>query len=202
MIVYVESNFILELVLLQDQYKSCENILELCQKGKIDLVLPAFCVAETFHTQVSKTRVREELSRKVTDEIRQLSRSKPYEEVISELGNIASFFLKVSEEQIARFHQTLDRTLKTAEIIPLDSKILSFADKLQSAHKFSTPQDSVVLASVLSHLSKIAVGKKCFLERDEKDFKDPDIVDILEKYDCKIFYRFDSGYQYIQSQIA
>lgn len=44
--VYVETNFILELVFQQEQSLSCEHILNLCDKGFITLVAPAYCLAE------------------------------------------------------------------------------------------------------------------------------------------------------------
>jgi predicted nucleic acid-binding protein len=45
--VYVESNFVLELTLSQEQHESCEKILELCLTGPHSLVLPAFCIPES-----------------------------------------------------------------------------------------------------------------------------------------------------------
>jgi hypothetical protein len=42
--VYVESNFVLELALLQEEHETCENILALCERAEAKLVLPAFCL--------------------------------------------------------------------------------------------------------------------------------------------------------------
>ncbi len=52
--VYVESNFVLELTLAQEQHGSCEARLELCVAGYHSLLLPAFCVAESYHALVGK----------------------------------------------------------------------------------------------------------------------------------------------------
>ena len=41
MIVYIESNFVLELAYLQEECESCENILALSEEDKIELVIPA-----------------------------------------------------------------------------------------------------------------------------------------------------------------
>ena len=64
-----------------------------------------------------------------------------------------------------------------------------------------SPPDSIVYASVLHHLSTTTPAKSCFLNRNSKDFDDPDIVDELDGYNCKMLPRFDSGHKYIQSQI-
>ncbi|HEX8213826.1 MAG TPA: hypothetical protein VF584_26905 [Longimicrobium sp.] len=46
MIVYAESNFLLELAYLQEEHESCEEILALAESGRIRLLLPAFAVVE------------------------------------------------------------------------------------------------------------------------------------------------------------
>jgi hypothetical protein len=73
---YVESNFILELALEQEQYESCQSIVELGIRQKIHLVLPAFSIAETYETVIRRAKQREKLTREIVLEIQQLSRSK------------------------------------------------------------------------------------------------------------------------------
>ena len=45
--VYVESNFVLELALAQEQFESCEGILSLCEAGNVRLVVPAYSLDPT-----------------------------------------------------------------------------------------------------------------------------------------------------------
>ena len=44
MIVYVESNFVLELAFLQEEHEGCLELLSLSESGDICLVLPAFSI--------------------------------------------------------------------------------------------------------------------------------------------------------------
>jgi len=46
MIVYVESNFILEMVLGQKYASAIESILQLAERGKIELTFPSFALCE------------------------------------------------------------------------------------------------------------------------------------------------------------
>lgn len=70
--VYVESNFILELALQQEQAAACEKILSICEAGKAKLVLPAFCIAEPYETLVRRAKHRGNLSRDLATELGQL----------------------------------------------------------------------------------------------------------------------------------
>jgi hypothetical protein len=44
--IYVETNFVLELVFEQEQHISCEQMLALCESGRSPLIIPAYCLAE------------------------------------------------------------------------------------------------------------------------------------------------------------
>ena len=48
MIVYVESNFVLEVALGQEESPSAESILVLAESSKIELVFPGFSLKETY----------------------------------------------------------------------------------------------------------------------------------------------------------
>lgn len=50
MIVYVETNFVLEIAREQEQVVSANKILALAEEGKIELAFPAFTLSEPFST--------------------------------------------------------------------------------------------------------------------------------------------------------
>jgi predicted nucleic acid-binding protein len=60
--VYVETNFILELAFMQEQYESCNRILSLCEAGSTNLVLPAFCIAESYETLIRRANRRSQIA--------------------------------------------------------------------------------------------------------------------------------------------
>jgi predicted nucleic acid-binding protein len=198
--VYVESNFVLEVALLQEQHESCEKIVELCEAGKVHLVIPAYSLVEPHETIIRHAKNRKELSNALATEVKQLLRSKPFQEEVDVLQRVTGFLIRSQEEEKERLRNAIERLLKASEIIPLDSQILISARKYQLDHGLS-PQDSIVYASVLHHLSTASSTAKCFLNRNSKDFDDPDIVDALNSYGCKMLFKFDDGYGYISSQI-
>ena len=58
--VYVESNFVLELVLEQEQHLACREIVRLAEAGIIELVVPAFGLLEPYMTLHRRHREQEE----------------------------------------------------------------------------------------------------------------------------------------------
>lgn len=48
--VYVESNFVLEIALEQEQHRACEDLVRLAEDAAIELVLPSFALLEPYHT--------------------------------------------------------------------------------------------------------------------------------------------------------
>ena len=62
MTVYVESNFVLEQSLQQEECDSCAEIINLASKGKISLTVPAFSLAEPHVAILGKEKTRNRLS--------------------------------------------------------------------------------------------------------------------------------------------
>ncbi len=151
MIIYVESNFILELALEQEQCQSCEEILKICESGKGSLVIPAFCIAETYQTLRRRANERRQFGKLLGDELTLLGRTKSYSKDINTLQDVASILGKSIEEEIQRLDQVLNEKLRKAELIPLEQTIITDAIKSESQFNLK-PADAIVYSSILQHL--------------------------------------------------
>jgi len=195
--VYVEANFVLELALMQEEHENCENILLLCESAKAKLIVPAFSLTEPYETLVRRDKDRKQLAQTVKNELRELGRSKPYQTETSAYQAFANLLTRSGKEEQQRLFYLQDRLLMIGEIIPLGREILSAAAQFQIKHGLS-PQDSIVYASVLQHLQSNAPVTSCFLNRNSRDFDDPDIEESLAHYHCKVLFSFNHGFEYIQ----
>ena len=194
--IYVESNFVLELALLQEQCESCERLIELAETGKVRLIVPAYSLLEPYEKLGRQANQRLTLSNALNAEIKQLSRSTPYQNEMDTMQHVSGVLVRSSAEEKERLRRAVDRILAVAETIELDTQILRSANTYQ-LHLPLSPQDAVVYASVLSHLSTSTATAKCFLNKNSKDFDDPDIEEQLNTYSCKMLFSFDRGYQYV-----
>ena len=165
MIVYIESNFVLELALLQEEHRSCDSIVSLAESLAIDLAIPAFNLFEPYEVWRRRTGERTELYERLTLEMGQLARTESYAETVEDLGDPASILVRSGNEDKRRLDMTLGRILDCAAVIPLQGETLRDAIRFQGSLGLS-PQDSVVYASVIAHLSAASPGPKCFLNRD------------------------------------
>ena len=71
--VYVESNFVLELALLQEQSRSCEEILGLAEDGRIQLVVPAYSLIEPYETLIRTGMNRRRIWSELNNQIGQIA---------------------------------------------------------------------------------------------------------------------------------
>lgn len=199
MIVYVESNFVLELAFLQEEHESCEELLSLSESGDIRLVLPAFSIGEPYEAWVRRSKQRQGLHEQLSTTIRELSRSRPYQESSQEFQELTNLLLSSVEQEKSRLDETLERILQTADVISIDLSIIRSAIKFQESRDLE-PQDSIVYASILDHLTTASGGLRCFITQD-KDFENPDIENDLTKYNCKWLPNFTNGLGYIGSEL-
>ena len=198
--IYVETNFILELVFQQEQFVSCEQILQLCEAGRTRLIIPAYSLAEPHEKLSRQAKSRKELQQKLNIELKQLGRTASYMTRINSIQDITTLLVQSNEEERQRFVQYRRRFLRSAEVIALTANILNDAATYEDPYDLS-PQDALVYVSVITHLRQHRPQMACFLNRNSKDFDSPDIVDELNIFNCKMIPRFDHGYDFIQSQL-
>ena len=202
MIVYVESNFLLELALLQESHKSCQAILDLAKAQQIRLVLPSFCLGEPYEAFPRRDKRRREVSEKLSSEIREMSRSQPYKSFGDETKDFVGLMVQSIEDERNRLNELYQNELNNIELIQMDTDLMNRSIGYQRSIALS-PQDAIVFASVIGHLEQSARDTpKCFITKNSKDFKDPDIDDQLSNFNCKLLFRFEAGLGYIQSKAA
>lgn len=200
MIVYVESNFILELAFIREEYESCEQIIDLAKSNQVDLILPAYSIGEPYEAQVRREKRRVALHSQLIQEIKELSRSKPYSDFMKDSQEITDLLIRSNEEERKRLDVALSEILTLADIIPIEADVIKSAISFQNSLNLS-PQDAIVYASVVTHLESTVSEPKCFLTKNAKDFVNPDIIEQLAAYDCKLLTKFEDGLGYIQSHV-
>jgi len=199
--VYVESNFLLELTLSQEQHESCEKIVELCVTGMHSLALPAFCIPESFYALVGKARTRKKLAVDLQAESGQLSRSSFHQDRVVELERAAALLSRSIATEEAQFHSRAAEFLRHATLLPLDAATLDASGSLRATGVMPQYFDSLVLGSVLVDL-RTSSSASCFLNRNRSDFDDPQIVAMLAELGCKSVFNFDDGLAYLASQTS
>jgi len=198
--VYVESNFVLELVFQQEQSTSCEGILTLCKTGDIQLFVPSYCLAEPHEKLRRQNSSRQELQRTLNAELRQLARTSTYTDRVRSIQDITTLLVQSTEDERQRLDKYREQLLETATIIPLTATILRTAATYEVVYNF-VPQDAIVYASVVYQLAQNANLENCFLNRNSRDFDNPDIVEALALLNCKMIPKFADGYRYIQTKL-
>ena len=197
--VYIESNFVLELALLQEQHTACEEILRLSERGALALYLPAYALMESVETLTRRQADRRQVRTVLENQLVQLARTAIYTERLPELKGLASLLVDSAVEDLKRLEHLRSRFLNGAGLIALEGSILSAASQYQSRYDLHI-QDAVMYASILSHL-ELSRAPGCFLTRDG-DFDDPRIKRELKSYNCKLVWGFESGLQFLSSYVA
>jgi hypothetical protein len=198
--VYVESNFVLEHALEQEECDSCSEIIRLASLRQVMLLIPAFSLAEPHQAIAGKAKVRSRLGEELRVQLGELGRSKPHREMPVTFGALPATLIERAQFEREGVRRTVSELIQTAKVIPLDSGILLSAADIEVEYGLSG-QDAIVLASVLSDLESLRPDESCFLNRNSKDFDDPDIRERLDGLNCKFFPRFAPALAHISSRV-
>lgn len=194
--VYVETNFVLELALLQEQLASCREILRRCRTEQVQLLVPAISIAEAYETTVRRQRARRDLKRQLDFEMRELARTAEYATRTSDFQRLTALLTDSANEEAERLEEVRRELLEGAEILALDAATFRVATFYEAKHGLSA-RDALVFAAVKLHLGRHPGTVSCFVTRDSKDFDDPDLREELKQHGCKLLVRFDDACGYI-----
>lgn len=202
MIVYVETNFVLELARLQEQHQSCEEVLSLAEANKITLVIPAFSIAEarTSLVRLEKQRV-EFYNKQLLPHLRELSSSKTYREIPAKTEPFTNALIESSQQEWSALESVMSLILSIGEVIPLTSNILQAAIRNEETQGLEPP-DATVYASIIDDLGVRDKVPSCFLNKNSKDFANPDIYAELTQYACQMIPSFEDGLRYISKRLT
>jgi predicted nucleic acid-binding protein len=126
-IVYVETNFVLEQAFLQEENGSCTRLLEAAEAKDIELVLPAYSIGEPYEKLIRRRRERRQLSDRLRQELHELRRSAPYANEAEQYSDLARLLIDSNEQENQRLNEILFPILEIATIIPTDADVLKNA---------------------------------------------------------------------------
>lgn len=197
--VYAESNFVLEVVLEQEQHAGCAELIHLAEQGRIELSIPAFSLFEPFTTLYRRQRERHELHDRLQRELTLIGRTKAFSDEAS-ASTLPALLVRSAQEASSRFAAVQERLLRVVRILPLTSDVFAAAREAQTTHGLEL-HDAIVFASVFGDL-EAKPAESCFLNRNKKDFDDPTIVANLQARNCKMLGSFEDGARFVLAKLG
>ncbi len=195
MIVYGESNFVLELTLEQEEQAYAENILAAAERRQVILVVPSFSIDEPFSTVAHRSRIRRQINNSISEQARQLERSPTHAGLVTEIRAVVGKLASLEGHELMKLQSTVDRVLRVATVVPMTSAAFAAAADYSSGFGLSL-QDGIVLASTMSHAAtRPPTEPKIFANRNPKDFDVPDIVNLLATHGCELAVTFEDAWR-------
>jgi predicted nucleic acid-binding protein len=201
LIVYVESNFPLELARQQEQHADAEQILLSAEARQIELRFPQISIAEPF---AALDRFANERNRFLADLERQLSdlnRSQPHQPLVANLQPLVFTLIRLRRDETNLLESSVERMLSCGTAIPLTLPQFRDARSLSQSYGLS-PQDAMVLSCVLSDLRGMPqpTSESCFISRNSRDFAVAKKT--LVAMNCHYIPTFADGLKFIRARLA
>lgn len=112
--VYAESNFVLEIVLQQEQHQACEALVDLATRHRIELVLPGFALLEPYQTLVRREKEGKQLRQQLSSRAKQLERTASIAADVPGLYRSSELLVRAEQEASKRFRDTRASLLTVA----------------------------------------------------------------------------------------
>jgi predicted nucleic acid-binding protein len=200
LIVYVETNFVLELAYLRPTSDSCQRLLALARDGKIRIVVPAFALIEARIAWQRNIKRRNRLLLEVRAELGELSRSSPLSDIASQSQAFVSALVDTADQDRRRLESALEALRQQTTVLPTEPAIVPQAYVAELGFGLS-PQDAIIYVTVLDHAGR-REGSKLFVTQNANDFRVPQIEEELSRNGCKLLVTFDAAEAYVRKEIG
>ena len=142
MIVYAETNFILEMGYSQAENEFCEAIIELAENHQIALVIPSFSVGESYETSYRREKERESFVNELKIRQSQLSYSTERDILADHIQSMIGILTQSIQWDLDRLRRSLIRVAGVAEFISLGPSSLTLAQEYQRSIRMEPPDSS------------------------------------------------------------
>lgn len=201
MIVYVETNFILELAYLRSTSDNCQRLVDLARESKISLVIPGFALVEARMAWQNIAKRRNRLHSEVRAELAELARSRPLIGIGEQSQTFITALVDTAQADRTRLENAISALAEYAMVLPIDTESIAGAFQVEGRFGFS-PQDALVYASIAAHLPKVPGIAKIFVTQNARDFFIPSVEQELNSHGCKLLTNFESAEAFVLNKIA
>jgi predicted nucleic acid-binding protein len=199
LIVYVETNFVLELAYLRPTSDNCQRLLELARDHRIDIVVSSFALIEARLAWQRNAKRRNRLHAAVRAELGELSRSRPLVDIPIQSQAFVAALIDTAHQDRGRLEIAIETLAGIGIVTVAPAPTLARAYEIEQRLGLS-PQDALVYASVIEHVQSADSPDKLFVTQNRRDFLV--VEDDLANYDCKLLFTFDAAEGYVRSRIA
>lgn len=201
MIVYVESNFVLEIAYEQEEARYAKEILTLASNGVIKLAFSSFILSEPFESVLRRQSERNVALNSLEKTLRELQRSEPHKEIMLDIDPVINTIKGATAREFDLLYLAFEDLLAHGSCIVVDATMIRECRRYQLNFGLSE-KDSIIYSSIIADLkAKTTEENKCFLSRDSEAFNNSSVKSELSLYKCRYIKTFRDGLQFIKSKI-
>ncbi|MDQ3706558.1 MAG: PIN domain-containing protein [Chloroflexota bacterium] len=199
MIVYVETNFVLQLALRQEEANAADAILERAQSDSIKLVLPAFSLSEPYSTLTYRSLERRSIYNSLDQQLTLLRRSEPHRQTALALQQLLSMWGDLETRETDWLHSAIVEILMVGRAIQVELEDIQQSALYRKLYDLS-PQDAIILSVIVRDLgTQDADESKCFISTNVKDFRHPGIRAELKSLNCRYISKLADSLDFIDN---
>ena len=199
--VYIDSNFVLELALKQQQAAAANQIMYWGDSGKISIVCPALVLTEPLSKMNYQRVERGRLALSLKQYSLQLARSGEHFTAVDKIEEVLHYFDALDGKESDETQRICRRLIERSRVLPLDVETMDLAHGI--VRNYGTElTDALVLAAIFADLGRLRqagrLSQSFFISRDTGFQK---AKNELKEDLCTFIASFDNAAKAIQATL-
>lgn len=195
MIVYLETNFLVELALQREQAAACRRLLDWSMNGHGILRLPVCALIEgqaAFRRRKDERLATVKALQRQGDDFHRLHESAA---LAAECEHAARVLLEANRIEDGRFAELMQRAPELLSLIPVDGRVARLIEMLRASHVLTGEGDLLVLASILRDLQereRTGVSERSLFVTRDADFGKR-ARELLRPYSSDLLHSYEAA---------
>lgn len=200
--VYIETNFLLNIAKKQEESFYSSKILRLAKNKKIILILPIYCIPESYSALFRKHELFRKLKRRAITVLDDINRSRLHKPIYEVYKNLPTEIAVIIQREVNRLDKVITEVWKSAKILNSSSEIHKKGIVFRTTLDLQHEMDAAIFSTIENDLKTTkSSAEKIFLTADEKMLT-PELIKLLSQRNCTCFHSFMKAYKFIENRIG
>jgi predicted nucleic acid-binding protein len=199
LIVYIESNFVLEIALEQEGRDDARALLVAGRRDGVELAIPTFSLSEPYSTVTNRLRGERQDFRRAQERLRQRQREGGRQAEAEQLSAGLEVMVDIGRRDMEGIDRIVAELLVDARVLEFTAEVHTRSLAYQDRYGFDA-SDSIVYATIVTDAMRCgATEPKLFVTRNERDFDLPEVRTELEALGCDLYLDFASAREALEA---
>jgi len=196
---YVESNFLVEIIESQSEANACRQLMSFCENGSLPFSIPQFCLFEVVEKIHRLNSDSGEFYKKLNQHLKMLENNSSVSFSAKEMREKIGFLETVKSTRDDELQRISQWFIDHSEILHGSNNFISNGFTARANYDLKI-EDAIIFSIIRENLNE-GKNSSIFVSKDRKGFDSLDIITAIQEKGCQIVFGFGNALNLVKNKL-